>query len=122
MTCRSRRCVLCGEVKPWSEFADRGRANKTFACIDCLNSYGKNLESKKPMTVRIDPRKLFEGDNDLRQYLKIAINLDKFFDLADNQRVDSWGKIHDIEMQSMVISLTEEALPKYIEVELYEEK
>ena len=122
MTCRSRQCVLCGEVKPWSEFADRGRANKTFACIDCLNSYGKNLESKKPMTVRVDPRKLFESGNDLRQYLKIAIDLEKFFNLADNQRVDSWGKIHDIEMQSMVISLIEEALPKYIEVELYEER
>lgn len=74
------------------------------------------------MTVRIDPRKLFEGDNDLLQYLKIAINLDKFFNLADNQRVDSWGKIHDIEMQSMVINLIEEALPKYIEVELYKER
>lgn len=74
------------------------------------------------MTVRIDPRKLFEGDNDLRQYLKIAIDLEKLFNLADNQRVDSRGKIHDIEMQSMVISLIEEALPKFIEVELYEEE
>lgn len=122
MTCRSRKCVLCGEVKPWSEFADRGRANKTFACIDCLNSYGKNLESKKPMTVRIDPRKLFEGDNDLRQHLKIELDLDRFFNSIPKHGGLSAEMVRDIENKSMVISLVEEALPKFIEVELYEER
>lgn len=122
MTCRSRKCVLCGEVKPWSEFADRGRANKTFACIDCLNSYGKNLESKKPMKVKVDPRKLFESDTDLRQYLKTELDNDVYFKNIGETYYISLSELVEIAVKNMAIKLVEEALPKYIEVELYEEK
>ena len=122
MTCRSRKCVLCGEMKPWSEFADRGRANKTFACIDCLNRNGKNIEGKKAVKVKIDPRKLFEGDTDLRQYLKTELDNDVYFKNIGETYYISLSELVEIAVKNMAIKLVEEALPKYIEVELYEEK
>lgn len=124
MTCRSRKCVLCGLEKPWSEFADRGRANKTFACIDCLNNHGKKIESKKPVKVKIDPRKLFEGDTDLREHLEIKMSLDQdefFKNIGETYYISLSGLI-EIALKSMTIKLVEEALPKYIEVDLYDEE
>lgn len=74
------------------------------------------------MTVRIDPRKLFEGDNDLRQYLETGLDLDKLFGLVVEHRALSMEKQFYFVIESMVINLIEEALPKFIEVELYEER